>query len=66
MFEKLIETPTVADWLSSQLGPLCAPDLLLNLFADCESIAQLCVLQVVRVRLGEFRGLHGESKSRLF
>lgn len=32
-----------------------APDLLLNLFAECECIAELCVLQRVLVSLGEVR-----------
>lgn len=58
MLEKfhLTERQIVDDWLSSQLDTLSAPDLLVNLFAECECIAELCILQRVRAILGEFRG----------
>lgn len=52
---QLTERQIVEDWLASQLGTLSAPDLLLNLFAECDCIADLCVLQRVRASLGEVR-----------
>ncbi len=52
---QLTERQIVEDWLASQLGTLSAPDLLLHLFAECDCIADLCVLQRVRASLGEVR-----------
>lgn len=60
----MTEAWIAADWAASQLGTRSAPDLLVHLFAECQCIAELCVLQRVRASLGEVRGLHGESKSR--
>lgn len=51
----MTERQIVDDWLDSQLGTLFAPDLLLNLFAECDCIAELCVLQRVLASLGEVR-----------
>lgn len=45
----------IDDWLESHLGTHSAPDLLLHLFAECDCIADLCVLQRVRASLGEVR-----------
>lgn len=43
------------DWLDSHLDTLSAPDLFLNLFAECDCIADLCILKRVRVSLREVR-----------
>lgn len=56
MFEKFQLTDRqIDDWPESHLGTHSAPDLLLHLFAECDCIADLCVLQRVRASLGEVR-----------
>lgn len=45
----------IEDWLESCPGTHSAPDLLLCLFAECQCIADLCILQSVRAFLGEVR-----------
>ena len=46
------ERQIVDDWLASHMGTRSAPDLLLHLFAECDCIADLCVLQRVSASLG--------------
>lgn len=59
---QLTERQMGDDWLASQLGSLSAPDLLVDLFAECECIAELCFLQRVRARLGEVMGYMVRAK----
>lgn len=56
MLEKIQLTDRqIEDWLESRPGTHSAPDLLLCLFAECQCIADLCILQSVRAFLGEVR-----------
>lgn len=52
----MTERKIVYNWLFRQLGTLFAPNLLENLFAECDCIVELCVLQRVLASLGEVRG----------
>lgn len=44
------------------MGTHSAPDLLLHLFAECDCIADLCILQSVHASLGEVRHYNVRAK----
>lgn len=64
MLQKLKSTDRqIHGWLGSLVGTHSAPDLLLQLFAECDSIADLCILQSVLASLGEVR--HYKVRAKL-